>query len=257
MKRRGLILVIGLLVASLLTGCGSTSFSTPPPTANPGTERSDANQTMVEVLRVVDGDTIEIMFQGKKESVRLIGVDTPETVHPSKPVQPYGPEASAFTKDRLTGKRVGLEFDVEQRDRYGRLLAYVWLGDQMFNEVLVKEGYAQIATFPPNVKYVDLFTRVQKEAREANRGLWGLGATTQPTPTPAPVTQTGAPPAQWQPEDGQCLWAGQEMIKGNISSSKEKIYHAPGQRNYKQTGPEACFATGKDAEAAGYRASKQ
>lgn len=261
MKRRGALLLTGLIIVGLLSGYGSISFSTPHPTANPGAPQpvaGDATLTMVDVLRVVDGDTIEVMYQGKKESVRLIGVDTPETVHPSKPVQPYGPEASAFTKARLGGQRVGLEFDVEQRDQYGRLLAYVWLGDQMFNQVLVQEGYAQVATFPPNVKYVDLFTQLQREAREANRGLWGLGGTTaEPAPKPAPTTQTGAPPAQWQPEGGECLWGGQEMIKGNINSSKEKIYHAPGQRYYKQTGPEACFATGRDAEAAGYRASKQ
>lgn len=261
MKRRGVALATGLLILGLLSGCGSISFSTPHPTANPGAPEPvvvDATLAMVDVLRVVDGDTIEVMYQGKKEDVRLIGVDTPETVHPSKPVQPYGPEASAFTKAQLTGQRVGLEFDVEERDRYGRLLAYVWLGDQMFNEVLVKEGYAQIATFPPNVKYVDLLTQLQKEAREANRGLWGLGETTaQQALKPAPTTQVGAPPAQWQPEGGECLWGAQEMIKGNINSSKEKIYHAPGQRYYKQTGPEVCFATGTDAEAAGYRASKQ
>lgn len=261
MKRRGVVLATGLMMFGLLTGCGSLSFSTPHPTANHEAPRpaTTANLTMVDVLRVVDGDTIEVMFQGKKEDIRFIGVDTPETVHPSKPVQPYGPEASAFTKAQLTGKQVGLEFDVEQRDKYGRLLAYVWLGDQMFNRTLVQEGYAQVATFPPNVKHVDEFTALQKEARAAKRGLWGLGAATQPDAkaTTAASGGTGAPPAQWSPKDGQCLWGGNEQIKGNISSTGERIYHSPGQRNYQQTGAEACFATGKDAEAAGYRASKQ
>lgn len=261
MMRRGALLVTGLMLVGLLAGCGSLSLSTPHPTANYGTDKpaNGAELAMVDVVRVVDGDTIEVMFQGKKEDVRLIGVDTPETVHPSKPVQPYGPEASAFTKSYLTGKQVGLEFDVEQRDKYGRLLAYVWIDNQMFNRVLVKEGYAQVATFPPNVKYVDDFKELQKEAREAKRGLWGLGEQSQPTtePTPPANTGAGAPPAEWRPEGGQCVRDGQEFIKGNINSSGEKIYHVPGQRYYKQTGAEACFATGKDAEAAGYRASKQ
>lgn len=261
MRRRGAVLVVGLLLLGLLTGCGSVSPSTPQPAANQQTEEpaNSSALTTVDVLRVIDGDTIEVMYQGKTESVRLIGVDTPETVHPSKPVQPYGPEASAFTKSQLTGKQIGLEFDVEQRDRYGRLLAYVWMENQMFNRTLVKEGYAQVATFPPNVRYVDDFVALQREARAADRGLWGLGESTQPATSPTETAKSGvgAPPAEWPPEKGQCLWDGKELIKGNVSSSKEKIYHAPGQRYYKQTNAEACFATGKDAEAAGYRASKQ
>ncbi|MDR1020720.1 MAG: thermonuclease family protein [Synergistaceae bacterium] len=136
------------------------------------------------VNRVIDGDTVEIAYNGKKESVRLIGVDTPETKHPTKGVQPYGPEASAFTKESLEGRSVWLEWDVEQRDRYGRLLAYVWtarpsgrtdkeIREKMFNARLLLDGYAQLATFPPNVRYVDFFKAYQTEARESDRGLWG------------------------------------------------------------------------------------
>ncbi len=128
----------------------------------------------VAVVGVTDGDTIKVSMGGKTETVRLIGVDTPETVHPSKPVEPYGPEASAYTKRRLSGQSVRLEFDVEERDHYGRLLAYVWLGDELFNATLVKDGYGQVLTIPPNVKYADQFVALQREARENNRGLWGL-----------------------------------------------------------------------------------
>lgn len=143
------------------------------------------------VVSVVDGDTIKVSINGKTESVRLIGVDTPETVHPTKGVQPYGPEASAYTKQRLTGQQVRLEFDAEQRDKYGRLLAYVWLGDEMFNATLLREGYAQLMTVPPNVKYVDQFTALQQEAREAGRGLWADAAATEEEPTsPQPSTTT-------------------------------------------------------------------
>src|SRR5215218_7773304 len=101
-------------------------------------------------------------------------MDTPE-VHFG--TQPYGPEASAFAKRELEGEEVSLELVVQKIDPYGRLLAYVYLSDgQMFNETLVEEGYAQVATFPPNVKYQDRFLKAQREAREANRGLWGLSA---------------------------------------------------------------------------------
>jgi micrococcal nuclease len=104
--------------------------------------------------------------------VRLIGVDTPETVHPSKPVQCFGPKASSFTKTHLEGKQVRLEFDVEKRDRYGRTLANVWTGKKMFNEILIKRGFGQVSTYPPNVKYVDRFVAAQRAARNSNRGLW-------------------------------------------------------------------------------------
>ncbi|MFZ5823867.1 MAG: thermonuclease family protein [Bacillota bacterium] len=115
------------------------------------------------------------LADGRIEKTRLIGVDTPETVHPTKGTQPYGPEASAFTKERLTGQPGLLEGDVEERDRYGRLLAYAYLlNGTMFNAVLADEGYAQMATYPPNVRYVEVFKALQTDAREGSRGLWGL-----------------------------------------------------------------------------------
>lgn len=148
----------------------------------------------VTVLSVVDGDTFKVEINGKQESVRLIGVDTPETVHPSKEVQPYGPQASAYTKQRLTGQQVRLEFDAAERDQYGRLLAYAWLGDEMYNATLIREGYAQVLTVPPNVKYVDQLVALQKEARAAGRGLWaGNGEATAPADQPA--TQSPTEPA--------------------------------------------------------------
>jgi micrococcal nuclease len=139
-----------------------------------GVGQTDYDAT-VTVTRVVDGDTIDISTSVEGRSrVRLIGVDTPE-VHFG--TQPYGPEASAFARRELEGEEVGLELDVQNIDPYGRLLAYVYLPDgQMLNETLVEEGYAQVATFPPNVKYQDRFLQAQREAREANRGLWGLSA---------------------------------------------------------------------------------
>jgi micrococcal nuclease len=137
-----------------------------------GPEDYDAT---LKVTRVVDGDTIDISPSVEGLSrVRLIGMDTPEVYFGT---QPYGPEASAFAKQELEGEEVGLELDVQKVDPYGRLLAYVYLPNgEMFNEVLLEEGYAQVATFPPNVKYVDRFLEAQREARAANRGLWGLSA---------------------------------------------------------------------------------
>lgn len=115
--------------------------------------------------------------------MRFIGVDTPES---TKVVEPYGREAAAFTRKRLLGKTVYLEKDVSEKDRYGRALRYVWLAPppakpteeqvraHLFNAVLVLEGYAQVVTYPPDVRYADLLVRFQREAREEGRGLWGL-----------------------------------------------------------------------------------
>lgn len=132
----------------------------------------------VYVSRVVDGDTIEVINNEAKYKVRLIGIDTPETKHPKKGIEYYRQEASDFTKNALEGRTVYLEFDVGKQDRYKRLLAYVWLDEEetdvrkMFNSILLLEGYSQIMTVPPNVKYVEYFKEYQREARELNRGLW-------------------------------------------------------------------------------------
>ncbi|MFO7769591.1 MAG: thermonuclease family protein [bacterium] len=126
----------------------------------------------VEVVDVVDGDTIKVRLGGEVETVRYIGMDTPETVHPTRGVEPYGKEACEQNRRLVEGERVRLEFDVEKRDRYGRLLAYVFVDTLFVNAELLRRGYAQLMTVPPNVKYVDLFRRLQTEAREADRGLW-------------------------------------------------------------------------------------
>jgi len=133
------------------------------------------------VTRVVDGDTVYVRFRDRELDVRLIGIDTPE-VDPSIGVDCYGDEASAFTERELDGRRVNLEFDVERHDRYGRVLAYIWLAGDLFNERLVNEGYAVVTTFPPNVRYVERFTAAQARARDAGRGLWGACPVDAPQP---------------------------------------------------------------------------
>ena len=126
----------------------------------------------VYVTRVVDGDTIEVSGELK---VRYIGVDTPETKHPRKGVEPYGKEASAANTRLVDGRKVLLVKDVSDTDRYGRLLKYVFLPDGTFvNLKLVEDGYARVATFPPDVRFADLFLEAERKARDGNRGLWGL-----------------------------------------------------------------------------------
>jgi micrococcal nuclease len=125
------------------------------------------------VVKVVDSDTIDVQLDGRQIRVRYIGMNTPETKHPTKGKEPCGSEASAANRRLVEGKTVRLELDVQSWDRYQRLLAYVYTGEVMINAELVRLGYAQVATYPPNVKYQDLFVRLQREAREAGRGCWG------------------------------------------------------------------------------------
>jgi endonuclease YncB( thermonuclease family) len=142
------------------------------PSQTPSTETRELLEA--EVTRVVDGDTIDVRLADRREErVRYIGMDTPE-IH--GPVECYGQEASAYNDRLVGGKTVWLELDVEERDRYQRLLAYVYLdsdGQAMVNAILLSQGYAQVLTIPPNVRYADRFLKLQQEAREAGRGLWG------------------------------------------------------------------------------------
>jgi micrococcal nuclease len=125
-----------------------------------------------KVVRVVDGDTVVVRYEGREERIRLIGVDTPETVHPNKPVEAYGEEAKEYTKKKLKEKDIQIEFDVQERDRYGRLLGYIWVDGLLFNDELLRMGYARVATFPPNVKYVEMFKETEKNAKEKQVGIW-------------------------------------------------------------------------------------
>lgn len=137
----------------------------------------DGNNIVVDLqgrcIRVVDGDTIVVDLGERREKVRLIGVDTPETVHPAKPVEYFAKEASDFTRRMVEGKEVCLKFDWQQRDKYKRLLAYVYLLDGTFvNAEIIKQGYGFAYTRYP-FKYMDKFRGHQMEAKEKRKGLWG------------------------------------------------------------------------------------
>lgn len=143
------------------------SFITPSPSPLPTI--SSASAELATVKRVIDGDTIELT-DGRR--VRYIGVNTPELHHPNKKVQCYGKEAMEKNKELVEGKEIKLVKDVSETDRYKRLLRYIYVGDTFVNEILVREGYALQATFPPDVKYAKLFQQAAEEAREKNKGLW-------------------------------------------------------------------------------------
>lgn len=145
----------------------------------PTQQIATASKELTKVLHVVDGDTIVI--EGKK-TVRYIGIDTPETKHPTKSFQCFGEEASIKNKELVEGKFVFLEKDVSETDQYKRLLRYVWLTDPnnasaegiFVNDYLLRQGYAHASTFPPDVKYAQQFLQAEQEARNKQRGLWQM-----------------------------------------------------------------------------------
>jgi micrococcal nuclease len=205
------------------------------------------------VTYVVDGDTVHVVLaDGREEKVRFIGVDTPES---TKEVEPYGMEAAAYTKSRLDGRRVWLEKDVAERDKYGRLLAYVWLSPpendgeaevraKMFNAELLLEGYAQVMTVPPNVKYADLFAELQREAREAQKGLWGSAAAAG-----GAVSSTAAAKGVESKPNTEAKYIG---------NARSKKFHLPDCKWAEKIAPRnrVEFRTRHDAVAAGYEPCK-
>lgn len=174
-------LVLGALVVSVgLGACGAApggagSDGVPGGARSPIGSGVDPVVTNARVARVTDGDTIHVERNGHDETIRLIGIDTPETKKPDTPVQCFGPEATAYTTSLLPkGTRLHLERDVEARDPYGRLLAYVYrVDDGMFvNLQIISQGYARPLTIPPNVAHADEFVAAARSAEAGNVGLW-------------------------------------------------------------------------------------
>jgi micrococcal nuclease len=135
---------------------------------------AEAASARAFVVRAVDGDTLEVALGGRREDVRLIGVDTPETVKPDAPVQCFGPRASSFEHRVAERQPARLVFGVERRDIYGRLLAYVYLPGRFLNAELLRRGLARTLAIPPNTRFAARFQLLQTAAARAGRGLWGV-----------------------------------------------------------------------------------
>ncbi|MDM5357817.1 thermonuclease family protein [Peribacillus sp. ACCC06369] len=207
-----------------------------------------------EIVRVVDGDTVKIkMPNGNEETVRLLLVDTPETVHPSKPVQPFGPEASKFTKDLMPeGSKVEVETGIGERDKYGRLLAYFYVDGKMVNKLLLEKGLARVAyVYAPNTKYLDELEDMQKQAQKEEIGIWSIE--NYATSKGFDDSKSGEESEKKTTVHSSC---NNPEIKGNINSRGNKIYHIPSGQYYEITKPEEMFCTEQDAQEAGFRKSQ-
>ena len=234
MNRLLILITFAICLSSLLGGCliqtpklttGEPAPKNAPPqiTIEPAPQTEASPQlTEATVVRVIDGDTIEVDIGGRLYKVRYIGIDTPEIGRPG------ADEATAFNTQLVSGKTVYLEKDVSETDRYGRLLRYVWIDESMVNAVLVANGYAQVSTYPPDVKYQQDFLELQKQAEANSSGLW---AATQPVPT------------------------AQGVFVGSVNSD---VYHYPtctyAQRIYPEN--QIWFSSSEDARAHGYRPCK-
>nr|WP_212508751.1 thermonuclease family protein [Litoribacterium kuwaitense] len=161
------------VLPALLIGCSQADDRTEKNTSVE--EREQSPLVDAEVTRVVDGDTIEVSLEGKEESIRLLLVDTPETKHPNLPVQAFGPEASQFATDTLEGEAVQLEYDGPKRDKYDRLLAYIWIDGQNFNQMLLDEGLARFAyVYDPPYTHQEAFIGAEEMARATKKGIWSI-----------------------------------------------------------------------------------
>ncbi|HUF53659.1 MAG TPA: thermonuclease family protein [Dehalococcoidia bacterium] len=220
----------------------------PPPPLPPDT-------TPALVVSVVDGDTINVLIDGQEYAVRYIGIDTPESGDPRRAEECFGQEASARNEELVGGRTVGLEKDVSETDQFGRLLRYVWLDtSEMVNATLVRDGYAESISYPPDLRHQELLDQLETTARANGHGLWGPECAETPT-----VLAGGQPVAGGE----TCDYSGtsEPVIKGNISQNTgERIYHVPGQENYGPTrinegAGERWFCTESEAVSAGWRKS--
>ncbi|EON73493.1 thermonuclease family protein [Lysinibacillus sphaericus] len=216
-----------------------------------------------ELESVIDGDTIRIKYNGSSEKVRFLLVDSPETNHETLGEQPYGPEAKEFTKQLLAGQdTVYLEFDVSYRDKYKRLLAYIYTkGGISVQEQLLKNGLARVAyIYAPNTKHVDWFKSIQKTAQQSAIGIWSVEdyVTNRGYDKDAYYVTTEKNKDDKKTENDKSITNNNScVIKGNINSKGNKIYHMPGQRDYDNTIAEEMFCTEEEAEDGGFLPAKQ
>lgn len=246
--------------ATRVSGSEGTSAPTDVPAATEGSGEESGGEWGV-VVRVADGDTLTVRFDsGEEETLRLLDIDTPETVHPSRPEACFGAQASDYTK-ALVRQRVRVE--PMGRDRYGRLLAYVWTGDGeggvLWNVRLLEEGLAVYNDYGNPGRYADRTRAAAEEAMLAGVGLWSaceIGA--RPTVVPTQVVGAGCPQGCVSQPDPSC------SIKGNVNTRRDtKIYHVEGESssyarvNMREGEGDLWFCTRAEAEANGFRAPRQ
>lgn len=217
-----------------------------------------------ELQDIIDGDTIRIKYNGSSEKVRLLLIDAPETNHETLGEQPFGTEAKEFVKQLLAGQdSVYVEFDVTYRDKYKRLLGYIYTEDGIsVQEQLLKRGLVRVAyIYDPNTKHVDWFKSIQKTAQNKAAGIWSVEDYVTNRGFDKEVYYAAVNDKKMSAVDEDRLNMPENdascEIKGNINSKGNKIYHMPGQRDFENTVAEEMFCTEEDAKDAGFVRAKQ
>jgi len=217
---------------------------------------AEAPQVLVgQVVEVLDGNTILVNLGDRAEAVRYIGIGAKAL----QALEPSRMEPAEANRQLVARQQIRLELDVQERDRDGRLLAYVYVADRMVNAELVRRGTAEVMTVPPNVRHRELFVTLEQEARDQKRGLWADFA--EPT-TPSSPAEASRQTVKGRPGvSPESLWAcpTAQPIKGNFtpSSGERCVYHVPDGEFYSTTKPERCYATDEDARQDGCRRSKR
>jgi micrococcal nuclease len=211
-----------------------------------------------QVVEVIDGNTIRVNLGDRAETVRYIGINTKETILPRRGPEPSGREGAEANRELVARQQIRLELDAQERDREGRLLAYVYVADKMVNAELVRRGSAEIMTVQPNVRHRDLFVTLEQEARDEKRGLWADPS--EPT-TPTSVAQTGPTTGDRPGVPPESAWTCpvSQPIKGNrhTYSSGRCIFHVPDGELYGATKPDRCYATVDNARQDGCQAARR
>jgi len=221
-----------------------------------GPRGAHAPQVLVgQVIDVLDANTILVNLGDRAEAVRYIGIVAKEATQPVRSVESKRSESVEANRQLVARQPIRLELDVQERDRDGRLLAYVYVADQMVNAELVRRGTAEVMTIPPNMRHRELFVTLEQEARDQKRGMWA-DPEEPTTPTSAgtgPRLSTKARPGV--PPDGIWTCPATQPIKGNFTttSGERCIYHVPDGEFYGATKPDRCYATADDAQQDGCR----
>lgn len=228
--------------------------------ANPGRSSEAPHVLIGQVVEVIDGNTIRVNLGERAETVRYIGINVKESTRPTKGPVPAGWEAAEANRQLVGRQQVRLELDTQERDREGRLLAYVYIADTMVNAELVRRGSAETMTIQPNVRHRNLFVSLEQEARDDKRGLWAdQSAPTTPTTTIVQAARPGGGERPGVAPESAWTCPGAQPIKGNITaySSGRCIFHVPDSELYGATKPERCYATVDDARRDGCQAARR
>ncbi|MEK4761789.1 thermonuclease family protein [Viridibacillus sp. FSL E2-0187] len=249
MRKWGLLL-IGFLVF-ILQACTEATVTK---------KEESENLIDVEVVSIMDGDTIKVKYDGETKKVRYLLVDAPEMYHQQLGEQPFGREAQARNREILNNaKQVSIEFDVgEHEDKYGRLLAYIYADGKSVQEQLIREGLVRVGyIYEPNTTNVKAFEKIQDEAKALRKGIWQYdGYVTNRGFDKSAVRSGASTEGQTKnshKSDSSNQWNKTSCsIKGNINSKGNKFYHMPGSNNYDAVKEEKMFCTEKEAEQAGF-----